>query len=135
MSPLQRALGWVVLVTATLVVIGVAVQVYLIAAGFRGSADAIDAHEVVGSAVHGLEAIVFLAALAAFWRRWVDIGLAAALIVVGTVQIAFVESDNAWVGGLHGLFGVLVLVLATIIAHRAVRHLGLGRHGRMPGAA
>ena len=34
-----------------------------------------------------------------------------------------------WAGGLHGLFALIVLVLAAIVAHRSVRALGLGRRG------
>jgi hypothetical protein len=135
MNPsLRRAFGWAVLITATLVVVGVVAQVYLIAAHFGGAGDALDAHETVGGLVHGVEALVFLAAIGAYWKRWWDIGLAFGLIVIGTVQIGFVDSGEPWVGGLHGLFAVVVLVLATIIAHRAVRALGMGRHGGAAGA-
>ena len=135
MTPVQRASRWAVLVTATLVVVGVFLQAYLIAAySFGGGEDALDAHTGVGDVVHGIEALVFLAAIVAYWRRWGEIGLGLALIVIGSVQLSLAESGEPWVAGLHGLFALLVLVLAAVITHRAVRALGLGRHGRMPGA-
>lgn len=137
MNPsVTRAFRWAVLVTATLVVVGVVLQVYFIAAfSFGGGDDALDAHTGVGGAVHGIEALVFLAAVGAWWGRWWDIGLALALIVLGTVQLAFTDAGGAWVAGLHGLLAMVVLALAAVISHRAVRSLGMGRHGRMPGAA
>ncbi len=46
---------------------------------------------------------------------------------MGTIQLGFADGDD-WVGGLHGLFALIVLVLAAIAAHRSVRALGLGRH-------
>jgi hypothetical protein len=129
----SRPLRWAVLVAATLVVVGVFVQVYLIGAWFRGAGEgALDAHRWAGNAVHGLQAVVLLAALGGLWRRWTDIGLAVALLAVGTVQIGLADGDG-WVGGLHGLLALVVLVLATVIAHRAVRALGPGRHRDGPG--
>lgn len=130
----SRPLRWAVLIAATLVVVGVFVQVYLIGAYVRGAGeDALDAHRWAGNAVQGLQALVLLAALAGMWRRWADIGLAIALLAVGTVQIGLAEGEE-WVGGLHAFLALVVLVLATVIAHRAVRALGLGRHREGPAA-
>lgn len=127
---MTRAFLWITLVLATLVVVGVVLQVYFIASyAFGAGQDALDIHEGLGNAVHGVEVLTFLATIGAWWRRWWDIGLGFALAVVGTVQIAFTEGDEAWVNGLHGLFAMIVFVLAAIIAHRAMRGLGLGRHG------
>jgi hypothetical protein len=125
-----RAFLWITLVLATLVVVGIVLQVYFIAAYIFGAGqDALDVHEGFGNAVHGIEVLTFLAMIGAFWRRWWDIGLGFALAAIGTVQIAFTEGDEAWVNALHGLFAMMVFVLAAIIAHRAMRGLGLGRHG------
>lgn len=125
---------WIVLVAATLVVAGVFAQAYLIGAWIQGAgAGALDAHRWAGNAVHGLQAVVLLAALAGMWRRWADIGLAVALLVVGTVQIGLADGGD-WVGGLHAFLALAVLVLATVIAHRAARALGLGRHRKEPAA-
>jgi uncharacterized membrane protein YhaH (DUF805 family) len=125
----RRAFLWIHLVLATLVVVGIFVQVYLIASySFGAGTDALDAHTDLGGVVHLAEVLVFLAAIGAYWKRWWDVGLSFALAVVGTIQLGFADGDE-WVGGLHGLFALIVLVLATIASHRSARALGLGRHG------
>lgn len=131
---MRRGFTWAVMVLATLVVVGVVAQVYLIASYIFGAGgDALSAHEDLGGVVHGLEVLAFLAALPAYWGRWWDVGWAFALGALGTVQIAFADGDE-WVGGLHGAFALVVFVLAAIVSHRSARHLGMGRPGRMPGA-
>lgn len=110
------------LIFATLVVIGVFVQVYLITANVFGAADALDAHRAVGNAVHSFETLAFLAALVASWRSWGAVGLAFLLPLVGTIQIALADREeidaSGWVHGLHGLLALVVMVIATVIAHR-----------------
>lgn len=133
---MNRPFIWTNMVLATLVSIGVFVQLFLIGAYiFSGmiDTDLLDAHEGVGHAVNGLEILVFLAALPAFWRRWPEIGWSLALAVLGSVQVGF-ASGGKWSGGFHALFALIVLVLAAVITHRAMRFLGLGRHAA-PGAA
>lgn len=131
-SGTQRAFTWINFVLAALVVAGVFVQVYLIASYIFGAGtDALDAHKNVGGVVHGLEILVFLAAIPAYWKRWGEIGLSLSLAVVGFIQVGFSDGDD-WVGGIHGLLALFVLVLAAIISHRAMRHLGIGR-GVAPG--
>jgi hypothetical protein len=130
----RRALRWVVVGLASVVAVGVFAQAYIISAAFLGAGtDAIDAHGLVGGIVHGIQALVFLVALAAFWRRWVDIALAFALVAVGTLQIGLAEAGD-WTGGLHGLLAMVVLVLAAIIAMRALRSLGVGPRAEPPPA-
>jgi hypothetical protein len=129
-----RAFLWANLVLAVLVAVGVFVQVYLIASYFFGAGqDALDAHKDLGGIVHIVEVLVFLTAIGGYWRKWGEIGLSFALAVIGTIQLSFADGDD-WVGGLHGVFALLVLILAAVIAHRTMRALGLGRHGA-PGAA
>ena len=134
---MTRAFQWITFVLANLVAIGVVLQVYFIASYFFGAGeDALDIHEGLGGAVHGVEILVFLAAIGAFWKRWGLVGLAFSLPVVGTIQLAFTEGED-WVGGLHGLFAVAVLVIAAVIGHRAMHALGIGRGragGVTPGA-
>ncbi len=126
---MTRALKWLNLVTASLVVVGVFAQVYFIAVYIYGAdADALDLHTGVGNAVHGFEILAFLSAIGAYWKRWGEMSLSLALVVLGTVQIGFAQADNAWAAGFHGLLAMFVLVLASIISHRAVHALGLGRH-------
>ena len=123
---MRRAFVWIELVLAALVVVGVFVQVYLITAYILGgNTDALSAHQDVGGIVHGLEVLVLLAALVAFWRiRWGWIGHAAALPIIGTVQIAFAESDgNEWVGALHGALALVVVAIAAGIVSMNLRYL------------
>lgn len=130
---MRRAFLWIHLVLATLVVVGIFVQVYLIASYFFGAgSDARDAHEDLGFTVHAIEVLVFLAAIGAYWRRWWDVGLGFAIGAIGTIQTSLAEGDE-WVGGLHGLLALVILALATVAAHRSVHALGLSRHAP-PGA-
>src|SRR5680860_510191 len=136
---MTRAFQWATLVLATLVVIGVVLQVYFIAVYMlslldgAANTDALDIHEGLGGAVHGVEILTFLAAIGAFWKRWGLIGLAFSLPVVGTIQLGVVEADDEWASGLHGLLALFVMVIASIVAHRAMHDLGMGRR-RTPGA-
>jgi hypothetical protein len=136
----RRNLLWANLALAAIVVVGVFVQVYLITAYFSGAGEgALDAHGWVGGlVVHLAELLVFLTALAAFWRRWGWIGFNFLLFAVGTIQIALSPPDDdpasGWVHGLHGLFAMFVLVIAAVIVHRDVRELGL-RASHAPGGA
>ena len=130
---MTRAFQWINLILATLVVIGVFVQVYLVASYFFGAGqDALNAHKDLGGIVHMVEVLVFLSAIGAYWKNWGEIGLSFALGVVGTIQLGLADGDK-WVGGLHGVFALIVLILAAIITHRTMRALGLGRHAA-PGA-
>lgn len=128
-SGTQRGFQWAILVTASLVVLGVFGQVYLIASYFFGaSQDALDAHKDLGDIVHSVEALTFLAALVAYWKQWARMAPAFALAVVGTVQLGFADADE-WIGGFHGLLALVVLILAHAVVQRTVRDLGLGKHG------
>jgi hypothetical protein len=129
----NRPAVWINFVFASIVVVGVFVQVYLIASFFTGAGeDARDAHAFVGGViVHASEAIVFLSALVAFWRNWTWIGFNFFLLLLGTVQIFLSPPDedpaSGWIHGLHGLLALFVLVTAAMIANRDLRLLGLRR--------
>jgi len=133
----NRAATWVNLAFASIIVIGVFVQAYLIASYAMGAGeDALDMHGFVGGLViHGSELLVFLSALVAFWKMWRWILVNLGLFVLGTVQIFLLPPDDdpgsPWVHGLHGLFALLVLVYAAYIADRDMRWLGL--RGTPPG--
>ena len=131
---MTRTFQWINLVLAVLVVVGVFVQVYLIASYFFGAGqDALDAHKNLGGIVHIVEVLVFLSAIGAYWKKWGEVGLSFTLAVIGTIQLGLADADD-WVGGLHGVFALIVLILAAIITHRTMRVLGLGRHAA-PGAS
>ena len=124
----QRGFQWAILVTTSLVVIGVFLQVYFIAAYIFGAGqDALDIHKGLGNAVHVFEVLAFIAALVAYWKQWSKVAPAFALAVVGTVQVGFAGADE-WVGAFHGLLALVVLILAHAVVQRSVRDLGLGKH-------
>ena len=128
-SGTQRGLQWAILVTASLVVLGVFLQVYFIASYFFGAGDdALNAHKDLGGVVHGFELLTFVAALVAYWKQWARMAPAFALAVIGTIQFAFADADE-WVGGLHGVLALVVLILAHAVVQRTVRDLGLGKRG------
>jgi hypothetical protein len=127
----NRVATWLNLVFASIIVIGVFVQVYLIASYAMGAGEgALDAHGFVGGIViHGSELLVFLTAIVAFWRLWGWIAVNFGLFVFGTIQIFLLPPDedpgSPWLHGLHGLFALFVLLYAAYIAKRDVRLLGL----------
>jgi hypothetical protein len=140
---MRRAFLWINVVLASIIVLGVFLQAWFIATYIIGNEEsALDAHGFLGGLViHASELLVFLTAFGAWPRAWRWIGFTFLLFVVGTVQIFLLPSDSddpvssgaAWVHGLHGLFALVVLVMAAVIAHRGMRDLGLTR-GR-PAAA
>jgi len=123
---MRRPFLWIQLVLAALVVLGVWLQVYFIASYLFGARDALDLHRDVGGITHIVEVLVFLTAFGAWWRHWGKIGHAFGLAVIGTVQIALTDSDD-WVGGLHGLLALVILVLAVYVAKWNAEALGLTR--------
>jgi hypothetical protein len=140
---MRRTFLWINVVLASIIVLGVFLQAWFIATYIIGNEEsALDAHGFLGGLViHGSELLVFLTAFGAWPRAWRWIGFTFLLFVVGTVQIFLLPSDSddpvssgaAWVHGLHGLFALVVMVMAAVIAHRGMRDLGLMR-GR-PAAA
>ncbi len=127
---MRRNFLWINFVLNVIIVVGVFVQAYLITAYVSGEADALDLHGNLGFAVlHPAELLVLLTAFGAWPRAWRWIGFTSTLIVVGTVQIILAPPDenpsSGWVHGFHGLLALFVLVLAAIIAHRAMKDLGL----------
>jgi hypothetical protein len=127
----NRAATWVHLIFATIIVLAVPLQVYFIASYFSGAGEsALDAHGITGGLViHGSELIVFLSSLVAFWGLWKWVGWSFVLFAFGTVQIFLAPPDDdpgsGWVHGLHGLFALLVFLLAAWLAYRDARLLGL----------
>jgi hypothetical protein len=136
---MRRTFLWINFVLASIIVVGVFVQAYLIASYAMGAGeDALDAHGVVGGLIiHGAELLVFLTAFGAWPKQWRWIAFCFSLFVVGTVQIFLLPPDedpaSGWVHGLHGLFALFVMVMAAVIAHRGMRDLGLRRASRAGG--
>ena len=118
---------------SVLVLAGVALQLYFIAAWLFGAGNgALDAHKAVGGAfVHPAEVLVFVAALGAWHRNWPAVGWSFALAVLGTIQVIAVgeisNPANGWWHGLHGGLVLVVVALAAFIARRDASALGLRR--------
>ena len=127
---MRRVFLWLSFVLSCIVVVGIAVQLYLIAAWVFGSGGALDAHKTVGGAiVHPAEILVFLVSFGAWWRNWRNIGVSFSLALIGTIQVFFAgDVKNPKDGYVHGRHGGLALVVAAIavwIALREARALGL----------
>ena len=123
---IRRGAAWLHLVLAAAVVVAVFVQVYLIGAFVFGAGQsALDAHKSVGFTAHGLECVVLIAALVA-WLPRTDLLLSAVLAVVGTVQVTL-AGGHGWVGGLHPLLALVVLITAGTLVRRR-----LDAHGWWP---
>jgi hypothetical protein len=123
----RRVFVWLCLLAASLVVAGVLLQAFSIAAYMRGAgAGALQMHQTGGFVTHSVEIVVFLAALVGYWRSWMQIGLALLLPVVGTAQVMLIgdtDTSGGWINGLHGLLALVVLLLAVFIAQGARRSL------------
>jgi hypothetical protein len=136
---MKRVFLWVSLVLASIVVIGVAIQLYLIAAWIFGAGKgALDAHKIVGGAiVHPAEILVFLVAFGAWAKNWRNIGISFSLALLGTIQVFFAGTvtnpSNGYLHGLHGGLALFVAALAVYICWREKTALGLrGTKGAAP---
>jgi hypothetical protein len=132
----QRIGLWGTFVFGLLVVVGMVVQVYLVAtfafdAAGESGADAIDTHKDLGKAVHLGYILTFLSALVAAWPNWRATGLAFSLAVIGTIQAFLAGGDmSPGVHALHGAFVPVVFVIAVIVMWRAYNALGLRTRSR-----
>jgi hypothetical protein len=110
-------------ILAIVVIVLVFVQVYLIADYIFGSASALSHHKTVGGFAQPVELLVFLTALAGWWRERSQVILSLSLLVVGGLQVAFAENigSSPAVHALHGMLALAVLLLAAVIAHRGRR--------------
>jgi hypothetical protein len=129
MTGWRRGFVWASFVLALVVVTGVIVQIYLIAAWIFGESGALTAHKDLGGIVHPIEILVFLVGLAGWWGRWRYVGWSFGLALLGTIQVAFVgdlkSPGNGYLHGLHGGLAIFVAVYAAAIAWRESRALGL----------
>jgi hypothetical protein len=133
----QRIGLWGTLIFAVLVVVGMIVQVYLVATfafdsvGETG-ADAIDAHKDLGKAVHVLYILTFLSALVAAWPNWRATVWPFSLAVLGTIQAFLAGGDTSpGVHAFHGALVPIVFLIAFVIAWRAYTTLRIGSDRRL----
>jgi uncharacterized protein DUF6220 len=111
------ALLWVALVV---------VQVFLAGLGIFG-AESFDAHKAFGNVLHALTAVILLLAIAGP-RTGRDIGMAAALFILVTIQIGLVSTrDDA--PGLAAFHPVLALFAMGLAAHIGLHVLRPRREG------
>jgi hypothetical protein len=130
----QRIGLWGMLIFATLVVVGMGIQVYLIAGTIFGE-DWLDAHKSFGKVTHGFYILTFLSALLAAWPNWRTTLLPFVLAVLGSIQafLAFdgdLGGDNGAIHAFHGALAPIVFTIAVLIAWRAYSALGLGSRPR-----
>ena len=127
---------WLVLTGGGLVIVGVLLQAFSIAAFARGAGQgALDMHGANSLTVHLGQILIVIGAIWAWWRQWIPVGLAIAFLILSFLQLFAVgDTDKAggWVNGLHGLLAIVVLFAAAAYLHVAVRELDLRR--RRPGA-
>ena len=128
----QRLGLWLTLVFAALAVLGMLVQVYLIAGFLFGQTGWLDEHKDLGKAVHACYALAFIAAFVGAWPNWRSTVLPFALVLIGSIQAFSAARGNVGGddGGLHAFHGALVpivFVIALAVAWRAYNALGLGR--------
>jgi hypothetical protein len=126
----RRVFLWISFVLSIVVLVGIVLQLYFIAAWVFGESGALDAHKAVGGAVvHPAEVLIFLVALGGWWRQWRNVGWSFALALLGTVQVFAVgdlnEPGDGWLHGLHGGLVIFVVALAAYIARREARALDL----------
>ena len=133
---MKRNALWIVLTGSVVVIVGVLLQAFSIAAFSRGAGQgALDMHSANSLTVHIGQILIVIGAIWAWWRQRVPIALALAFLVLSVGQLAALgdtEKAGGWVNGLHGLLALVVLVTAAAYLHVAMRHLGLGR--RAPSA-
>jgi len=126
----QRIGLWGMLIFATLVVVGMGIQVYLIAGTIFGE-DWLDAHKSFGKVTHGFYILTFLSALLAAWPNWRTTLWPFVLAALGSVQafLAFdgdVGGDNGAIHAFHGALAPIVFAIALWIVWRTYVALGLG---------
>jgi hypothetical protein len=123
----QRIGLWGTFIFATLAVIGMAVQVYLIAGFIFGETGWLDTHKDLGKLVHLFYILTFLAALVGAWPNWRATAWPFALAVLGTIQAFLAGGDmSGAVHAFHGALVPIVFVIALAISWRAYTGLGMG---------
>jgi hypothetical protein len=99
-------------------IVGVLVQVYLAGRGIFGVSN-FDAHKEVGNAIHGVSALILIATLfGTDMRNRTDVGLALALLVLTTIQMAIGSRDHPDVAAFHPVNAFLIMGAAAGILAR-----------------
>jgi len=127
---MRRIPLWLVLAGGAIVVVGVLIQAFTIAAYVRGAGEgALDAHGGFSLLVHIGELLIVIGAIWAWWGNWNLVGLAVAFLVLAFAQLAFLgdtDEQGGWINGLHGFLALIILLSGAWYFTRARRELGLG---------
>jgi hypothetical protein len=122
---MRRKFVWISALAASLVAVGVIVQLYLVASWIFGAGSAVDAHRANGIVVWALGIAVGISGVVAYWRVWRKVGVSIALPVLTEIQIVVVgsidhpsENVSGWIHGFHGGLAIFVFLLAAWIAYR-----------------
>ena len=127
----QRIGLWGTFIFASLAVIGMGIQVYLIGGFLFGETGWLDTHKDFGKAVHLCYILTFLSALVGLWPNWRATAWPFVLAVLGSIQAFLagggdVGGDNGALHAFHAALVPIVWLIALVIAWRAYHALGLG---------
>jgi outer membrane protein assembly factor BamB len=121
MKRVESAARYVNAIAAAAVVVGVFLQVYLIASYVFGDAGALATHETNGDIVVAFELAAFLSSLVG-WRRddRMQVWLSGALFLIGGLQVSLAKDigNSPGVHALHGALALVVVLLASVIVAR-----------------
>jgi hypothetical protein len=91
-----------------LFLLGVAVQFYLAGRGAFHASD-YDAHKTLGNILHGISLLILVVSVALpATRNRVDIGLAAVLFILMSIQVAIGTFEHPELGAFHPLNALLI---------------------------
>ena len=121
----RQQLGlWGTFAFATLAVVGMLVQVYLIGGYIFGETGWLSTHKDLGKLVHLFYVLTFVAALVGAWPNWRQTGWPFALAAIGTVQAFLAAAADIEKGqrrrlhAFHAALVPIVFVIALMIAWR-----------------
>lgn len=117
-------------VLSVLFVLALLVQVLFAGLGaFHGG---FDLHETLGNALGITAGVLFIVSLIAWAGRWVVIGALVVGLLTEVAQhgLAQFGHDHPWIGAVHALDGMLILLLSVWLALAAARRCRRVRPGR-----
>jgi len=133
---MKRNFTWAVFLGGVIVVLGVLLQSFTIAAYVRsGEEGALDAHGGGSLIVHIGQLAIVIGALVAYWGNWKQVGFAVGFLILAIAQLGFLgdtEEQGDWINGLHGFLALIILIAGLLYAQKAWREL---RPTASPGAA
>jgi hypothetical protein len=124
---------------AAFFVLGVLIQVYLAGIGIFGinstkvaDATSLDPHRTWGTVLMVLSLILLILALIAWASRTTVIWtfVLALLVIVAQTALAAAGENSKWIGGLHALDGMVILLLSLWLAITARRRRTAAGHAR-----